>query len=70
VPHPFARYQCRPAHDYGNFTAYRLHSYHDHENVIAIMALPAGTVKRTAIGNPTLPLINGIGGAKCLSQGQ
>ena len=56
VPHPFARYQCRLVHDNGNFTAYRLLNYHDYENVIVIMALPAGTVKRTAIGNPALPL--------------
>ena len=56
VPQPFARYQCRLVHDNGNFTAYRLRNYHYHENVIVIMALPADTVKHTAIGNPTLPL--------------
>ena len=56
VPHPFARYLCRPTNYNGNFTAYRLLNYHDHENVIVIMALPADTVKITAIGNPTLPL--------------
>ena len=56
MPHLFARYQCRPAHYNGNFTAYRLRNYHGHENVIAIIALPADTIKRTAIGNPTLPL--------------
>jgi hypothetical protein len=55
-PHPFARYRCGLVHDNGNFTAYRLRNYHDHENVIVIMALPAGTVKHTAIDNPTLPL--------------
>ena len=56
VPHPFARYQCRLVHDRGNFTAYRLLNCHYHENVIVIMELPAGTVERRAIGNPTLPL--------------
>ena len=56
VLHLFARYQCKLVHDNGNFTAHRLRNYHHNENVIVIMALPAGTVKRTAIGNPTLPL--------------
>ena len=63
--HPFTRYQCGTAHDNGNFTAYRLRNYHDNENVIVIIVLPAGTVNLTAIGNSTFPLINGIETTMC-----